>query len=80
MLPAHGGAVWKFHDAGQSLLLQGSGTDQHRSSPGTGCRTGSSPHNCFGTTDRLASGFAGGNGACPPLISSCSTSRSVSRL
>jgi hypothetical protein len=80
MLPPHGGAVRKFHDAGESLLLQGSGTGEHCSSPGAGCRTASSPHHCCGTTGRLVRSFAGGNRVRPPLISSCSTSRTVSRL
>ena len=43
VLPPRGGAVRKLDDAGQSFLLQDSGTNEHCSSPGAGCRAGSSP-------------------------------------
>jgi hypothetical protein len=80
MLPPHGGAVRKLHDASQSFLLQSSGTNEHRSSSGAGCRAGSSPHNCCGTAGRLIGSSAPGDSALSSFVSSCSTSRTVSRL
>src|ERR1035438_3597160 len=80
VLPPHGGAVRKLRDAGQSLLLQGPGTDEHCSSPGAGCRSGSSPHNCCDTTSRIVRRVARGNSAIPSFVSSCPTSRTVSWL
>ncbi len=74
VLPPYGGAVWKLHDAGQSFLLQGSGTNEYRPSSGAGCRAGSSPHNCCGTAGRLIRSSARGDSALPSFVSSCSTS------
>jgi hypothetical protein len=69
MLPPHGGAVWKLDDAAESFLLQGSGTDQHCSSPGAGCRTDSSPHHCCDTPSRIVRGVARGDSALPSFVS-----------
>lgn len=80
MLPPHGGAMWKFNDAGQSFLLQGSRTNKHCSSPGAGCRADSSSHNCCDTARRLVRSIARGNSALPSFVSACSTSRTFSRL
>jgi len=80
MLPPHGGAVWKLHDAGQSFLLQGSGTNKYRATPGAGCRTGSSPHHCCDTAGRLLRGVARSDAALLLFASSCPTSRTISRL
>ena len=80
VLPPHGGAVRKLHDAGQSLLLQGAGTDEHCSSSGAGCRTGSSARDCGGTAGCIVGGVARGNSSLSPFISSCPTSRTLSRL
>ena len=80
VLPPHGGAVWKLHDAGQSFLLQGPGTNKHGSSPGAHGRAYSSAHNCCDTAGRFASNIARGDSALPPFVSSCTTSRTVSRL
>jgi hypothetical protein len=80
VLPPHGGAVWKFDDAGQSFLLQGSGTNEHCSSPGAGRRTVSSPHDCCDTCGRVIRRVAYGNSALPSFVSSCPTPQTVSRL
>jgi len=80
VLPPHGGAVRKLHDAGQSFLLQDSGTNEHCSPPGAGCRAGSSPYDCCDTAGRLVRRVAGGDSRFPSYISSCPTSRTVSRL
>lgn len=80
VLPSHGRAVWKFHDASQSLLLQGAGTDEYGSSPGAGCRADSSAHDCCGTAGRLVRGVDRGDGSFPSFVSSCPTPRTIFRL
>jgi len=80
MLPPHGGAMRKFHDAGQSFLLQGSRTNKYCSAPGAGCRTGSSPHDCRDTSSRLVRDVDCGDVKFPSFVSSCPTSRTISRL
>jgi len=69
VLPPHGGAVWKLHDAGQSLLLQGSGTNEPCSSPGAGCGSDSSPHNCCDTSGRIVRRVAAGDSVFPSFVS-----------
>lgn len=80
VLPPHGGAVWKLDDAGQSFLLQGSGTNKQCSSPGAVCRADSSSDDCCDTAGRLVRGVARGHSRFPSFVSSCPTSRTVSRL
>ena len=80
VLSPHGRAVRKLHDARQSLLLQGAGTDEYCSSPGAGCRTGSSAHHCCGAAGRFPRDIARDNGALPSFVSSCPTSRTISRF
>ena len=80
MLPPHGGAMWKFHDAGQSFLLQGSRTNKHRSSPSAGCRADSPSHAGCDTSSRLVRDVDCGDVKFPSFVSSCPTSRTISRL
>jgi hypothetical protein len=56
------------------------GPNKHRSSPGPGCRTGSSPHHCCDTSGRILSGIARSDSALPSFVSPCPTSRTISRL
>ena len=72
--------MWKFHDAGQSFLLQASGTNKHGSSPGADGRADSPAHNCYDTAGRLVSNIARGDSAVPSFLSSCPTPRTISRL
>ena len=69
VLPPHGGAVRKLDDASQSFLLQGAGTDEHCSSSGAGCRSGSSAHNCCGTAGHIVGSVAGGSSSLSLFIS-----------
>jgi hypothetical protein len=72
--------MWKLHDAGQSFLLQGSGTNKYRSAPGAGYRADSSSHNCCDTAGRLVRGVDFSDGPFPSFVSSRATSRTISRL
>jgi len=72
--------MWKLHDAGQSFLLQGSGTNKYRSTPGAGYRAHSPSHNCCDTAGRLLRGVARSDAALLLFASSCPASRTISRL